>query len=199
MEWCIPIQTFQVENVQLGTMLEGQKPMISFAYKDNDMRFTALNILLPILPIKSYNPLTGRLILSLEDSPSTLRKILMLQDTILNSVFTNQHHWFPNQTNLRKFNDIKATFQSIINNTEMNLYCPINDNDTHGPIVYANNAWTRGIFSSGLLVPGEKIRAVIRLQGISFHINPVNNQWTGKFRLQHRILAVLIPSSKTVL
>ena len=195
MEWCIPIQTFQVENVQLGSSPQGQKPTISFGYKDNDMIFSALNILLPVLPIKSYNASTGRLILSLEESPTTLRKILMLQETILNAVFTNQQRWFPGQPFTRKLNDIKATFQSIINNTEMNLYCPINETDTQGPIVYANKVWTRGISKSGLLVHGDKIRTVVRLQGISFHINTVNGQWTGKFRLQHRILAIIIPMS----
>jgi len=46
-----------------------------------------------------------------------------------------------------------------------------------------------------MLIPGNKIRAVIRLHGISFHILHPTEQWSGKFRLQHRILAILIPPS----
>ena len=195
MEWCIPIQTFQVENVQLGTAPQGLKPTISLGYKDNDMTFSALNILLPPLMIKSYASSSGRLILSLEDSPQILRKLLMLQDTILSSVFANQQRWFPSQPFIRKQADIKNTFQPIIQDTEMNLYCPINENDGQGPNIYTNEKWTKGIVESGLLIPGTKIRVVIRLHGISFHIHPTSDQWSGKFRLQHRILSVLIPSN----
>lgn len=192
MEWCIPIQTFQVEHVQIGSIPIGNKPTISLGYKDNDITFTSLSILLPSLTIKSYAPSSGRLILSLDESPQTLRKLMMLQDTVLSSICSNQQRWFPQQPFIRKLSEIKGTFQSIINDTEMNLYCPINDTDLHGPNVY-DKKWSRGIQESGLLVPGTKIRVVLRLQGISFHIHPTTEQWSGKFRLQHRILAIFIP------
>ena len=193
MEWCIPIQTFQVEHVQIGTAPIGLKPTITLGYKDNDMAFSSLSILLPSLCIKSYTPSNGRLILSLEDSPHILRKLVMLQETILTAVHANQQRWFPNQPTTRKLNDIKSTFQSIINDTEMNLYCPINDTDIQGPNIYTNEKWSRGVLEPGLLTPGNRIRAVLRLHGISFHIHYPSEQWTGKFRLQHRILAILIP------
>lgn len=195
MEWCIPIQTFQVENVQLGTSPQGIKPTISLGYKDNDMTFNALNILLPPLTIKSYTPSSGKLTLSLEDLPQILRKLNMLQDTILSSVYTNQQRWFPQQIHVRKQVDIKNTFQPIIQNSEMNLYCPMNESDGYGPNIYTNEKWSRGISESGLLSPGVKIRVVIRLHGISFHVHQPSEQWSGKFRLQHRILSILIPSS----
>ena len=122
----------------------------------------------------------------------------MLQDTILSSVFINQQRWFPQQTFLRKQADIKNTFQPIIQNTEMNLYCPMSESDNHGPNIYTNNKWTKGTFESGLLAPGVKIRVVIRLHGISFHVHQPSDQWSGKFRLQHRILAVLVPSTPAI-
>ena len=41
MEWCIPIQTFQVENVHLGNTPQGQKPTISFVPISKDILFSA--------------------------------------------------------------------------------------------------------------------------------------------------------------
>lgn len=193
MEWCIPIQTFQVEHVQIGSMPIVNKPIISLGYKDNDMTFTSLSILLPSLTIKSYTPASGKLVISLEDSPQTLRKLLMLQDTVLSSVCSNQQRWFPQQPFIRRLSEIKGSFQPIISDTEMTLYCPINNTDIQGPNMYTEEKWLKGIQESGLLLPGTKIRVVLRLQGISFHISPHTEQWSGKFRLQHRLLAILIP------
>jgi hypothetical protein len=195
MEWCIPIQTFQVDNIVLGSTSYGPKPTISLSYRDMDMNFSNLSILLPILPIKSYTPSTGRLILSLADSPGTLSKFNMLQEMILTAVHANQQRWFPKQPFLRRAIDIRNSFQSILQENEMNLYCPINDTDIQGPNLYKDGGWSRGISQSGLLSPGTNIRVVVKLQGISFHIHPSSDQWSGKFRLQHRILAILVPST----
>jgi hypothetical protein len=192
MEWCIPIQTLQVDNVQVGNTPVGPKPMISLSYRDTDLHFSCLTLLLPKLTIKSYTPSSGRLIMSLDDSIQTVSKLSALQDILLSAVYSNQQRWFPRNTSLRKMSEIKDTFQSIIHDTDMNLYCPINENDEQGPNVYRDGVWSRGILQSGILSPGSSIRIVVKLQGLSFHVYPSSDQWSGKFRLQHRILAVLI-------
>ena len=57
---------------------------------------------------------------------------------------------------------------------------------------YSNGTWTRGApsASADIFSAGTPIRLVIRIQGLSFHQHPVTGAWTGRFRLQHRIVAV---------
>jgi len=194
MEWCIPIQTFQVEKIQLGLIPNGLKPTVSLGYKDNDMVFPSLTLLLPLMRIKSYFPSTGKLVLSLDECPHVLRKFISLQDTITELVHSNQQRWFPNQPFIRKLSELKSSIQSMINNNEINLYCPINENDVHGPNIYYENNWSRGLLESGQLAQESMIRVVLKLQGVSFHMYKSTEQWSGKFRIQHRIISILVGS-----
>ena len=193
MEWCVPIQTFQIDRVQIGEVFSGgSKPTISISYKDNDIVFSSLNILLPSIEIKSYTPSTGRLILSLDDNPSVLQKFTALHNIIIESVFLNQQKWFPNQPYVKKMSEIKSSIQSMITNSEINLYCPLNDIDIHGPNIYFQNEWSQGVIEPGLLSPGRKVRVVLKINGVSFHIYRSTDQWSGKFRIQHRIISLLL-------
>lgn len=192
MEWCIPIQTFQTENVKLETITPGPKPIIPLSYKDDDITFPSLVFLLPALRLKSYDPPSGRLVLSLADSPQTLSKLLMLQEMLLSAIIANQHSWFKHPIPKTRA-ELKAGFQSMIQDNEMHLYCPNHINQLQGPNIY-NEEWVR---SAGLL-SGKRIRVVLKLQGISFHIHPATGFWTGKFRLQHRITSVLMMKEATI-
>jgi hypothetical protein len=58
MEWSIPIQVFDVANVQVGSLLQGSKPLAPIAYKDNEFTFPSLVLLLPLLTVKSYDSTT---------------------------------------------------------------------------------------------------------------------------------------------
>jgi hypothetical protein len=186
MEWCIPIQTFQVENVQLGTLTTGPKPLVPLAYKDTEFTFPSLVFLLSPLKIKSYDPVSGRLVLCLVDSPQVLSKLLMLQEMLLSAISINQTTWF--KSNPRRIAELRSGFQPMIHNNEMHVYCPNQNYQAQGPNIYINNTWVK---AAGL-VSGMKIRIIIKLQGISFHIHQPSGQWSGKFRLQHRIIGVLV-------
>ena len=58
---------------------------------------------------------------------------------IVDAVFVNQQKWFPNQPYMKKMSEIKNSIQSMITNSEINLYCPLNDTDIHGPNIYFEN------------------------------------------------------------
>lgn len=189
MEWLIPIQTFQVENVQLGSILHGNKPLVPFAYKDGDMHFNSLSFLLPILTIKSYDMATGRLVLSLQGSTQALNKMTTFQDILLSTVVANQQSWYPG--NARRPQDIRAGYQSMIQNSEIHLYCPVSDTGSTIPF-YADGEWSKHGIQHERLQSGANVRVALRIQGLSFHIHTGTGQWTGKFRLQHKIIAVLL-------
>ena len=191
MEWCIPIQTFTLEHVQLGSLVRGAKPIVPLAYKETDFTFPALSLLLPALPVKSYDAATGRLVLSVADSPQTLSKIQTLQDTLLSAVNAQHGGWFAGLS--RKPQDIRAGFQPLIIGSELHLYCPIYEPMAQPIPLWVDSAWLTGSRPrTGLLSPGRTVRIALRLHGISFHLVPGSTQWSGKFRLQHKIIAVFV-------
>jgi hypothetical protein len=199
MEWCIPIQTFQVENVQLGNLSRGLKSILPLAYKDSDFQFPALSILLPNLTIKSYDVATGRLILSLaaESGPvatQTLYKLQTLQDMVLNAVALNYRAWFPSAQ--KRPQDLRQGFQPMIQNHELHLYCPIYETMAQPIPLFAGGGWVQGKPKPGSLKPGTRVRIAFRLYGISFHTAAQRasgqQEWSGKFRLQHKIIGVLV-------
>jgi hypothetical protein len=194
MDWAIPIQTFQVENVQLGSLLQGSKPLTPLAYKDSDFSFPSLILLLPKLKVKSYDSATGRLIISLADFPQILSKLMMLQDMLLTAVYINQQRWFP-KSQMRKLQELRGAFQPMLFEQEMHLYCPCQTATIQGPSIFKGGAWSKNSLQPGYIQSDSTIRLVLRIQGISFHIHPLTGQWSGKFRLQHKILGVLVSSN----
>ena len=163
--------------------------MIPLGYKDSDCHFPSLSFLLPFLTIKSYDAATGRLVLSLQDAPQVFSKFYTLQEMLLAAVSMNS--LIP----IRKGDEMRTGFQHLVRAMEMILYCPSQDTLSQAIQVYSNGTWTRGI-QPGVLVPGARVRLAVRIQGISFHIHTTTGSWTGKFRFQHKILAIFTsPSS----
>ena len=193
MEWTIPIQTFEVSKVRIGQLRPGAKMILPFSYHDTDFRFNYLSILLPLLPIQSYDPASGRLVLNLEGAPAVAIKFTSLQETMFAAMVQQQKMWFP-ETNvsIRSLQELRGAFQPMIEGNLLSLYCP-SGTGPYGPCdvsVYTPaKRWQQNVQRS-ILLPGRRIRVGFRLQGISLHMSP-QKIWTGKFRIQHRILTVL--------
>uniref|UniRef100_A0A6C0JVD9 Uncharacterized protein n=1 Tax=viral metagenome TaxID=1070528 RepID=A0A6C0JVD9_9ZZZZ len=194
MEWLIPVPTLQIDQIQVGTITHSAKPLIPLSYKEADHNFPSLSILLPSLKIKSFDSSTGHFVISLADNSATLLKLQSLQDMLLAHIKMKYNAWFPNQrTTAKKLTDIKAGFQPLIHGNELHLYCPIQPQIAQSVPFYSKGEWSSSGIQTGLLVPGSKIRIVLRIQGLSFHINQTTSQWSGKFRIQHKLLALLMP------
>lgn len=189
MEWLIPIQTLQVENIQLGTVTKTSKPLVPLAYKDNDIHFSSLSILLPSLSIKSFDKTTGQLILLLDDSHLTLNKLTTIQDMLISAVSVNQKKWFPN---VKAYADVKAGFQAMIRGSEIHLYCPTQPEILQSIPFFCDGEWATGGIQKNRLELGKRIRIAIRIQGISFLLHANSDIWIGKFRIQHKILGILM-------
>jgi hypothetical protein len=107
---------------------------------------------------------------------------------LINTVNTNQRTWFP-AVKVSEKDDIRQGFQPFVEHGVLHLYCPLGaSNDIH---MYSGKMWMRGSISPSIFTPGKNIRLAIKIQGLSFHQHPLSRTWTGKFRLQHRILAVM--------
>ena len=190
MEWTIPLQTMEISEINIGTPTQGSKLISPLSYSDGDATFMNLCVLLPLLPVKSYDAASGRLVISLQGS-SVANKLIGFQDILINTVIKNQEKWFPGSSVFDK-QTIKQGFQPFIENGAIHLYCPSSSmgltNEIHS---YTGNAWGRGVISPTLFAAGKQVKLAIKFQGLSFHQHLISKAWTGKFRLQHRIVAVL--------
>jgi hypothetical protein len=190
MEWLIPTPLLQIDQIQIGAITHSAKPLVPLSYRESDHNFPSLSLLLPSLKIKSFDSSTGHFVISLADSPA-LAKLQSLQDMLLAHIKSNYNSWFPNQRHMiKKASDIRAGFQPLIHGTDLHLYCPIQPQIAESVPFYSKGEWT-GI-QTGLLTPGTRLRIVLRIQGLSFHIHQSTSQWSGKFRIQHKLLALVL-------
>ena len=187
-EWSVPIQRLEVKKVNVGDLQKSAKPITPLSYIDGPFQLQHLNILLPPLPIKEYDLQSGKLVLSLSDSGSTSAKLLALQESLLTSVYGHQRKWFPDSERSKEM--IQALFQPFLESDLLHLYCPLQTQEKrHSLHIWKEGGWKR-LSVAGLIQKGDSIRVALRLQGISFQLNPSTNSWTGRFRVQHRIFSL---------
>lgn len=185
MEWTIPIQKLEVNKIQVQPLQKTMKPLTPLSYSDGPVVFPNLNVLLPPLTVSDYEASTGKLQLSLCDSPMTASKLLALQDSLLLSVFQNQRAWFPDSARTKE--QIHRLFQPFVENTSLHLYCPLQlQEKRHTISIWKGGEWQR-LSQPGMISKGESIRVALRLQGISYQLDASTGLWTGRFRVQHKI------------
>ena len=188
MEWTIPIQKLEINKIQVGQLQKSVKPLTPLSYTDGPIVFQNLNLLLPPLTIKEYDSTTGKLVLSLTESPGTLAKLVAVQEFLLSSVYTNQKAWFPESNRTRE--QITNSFQPFVESNNLYLYCPLqNQEKRHTIYIWKEGEWKR-FASTGLIQKGDSIRVAMRLQGISYQMNSTSGLWTGRFRAQHKISCI---------
>lgn len=191
MEWLIPTQTLQVENIQLGTLIQTSKPLVPLAYKDRDIHFSSLSVLLPSLTIKHFDKTTGQLVLSLDNSPAA-QKLTLIQEMLVSAVSLHHKDWFPSR---KAPVDVKLGFQSMIRGAEIHLYCPVHSEIMQSVPFFCDGGWSPTGIQKDRLESGMRIRVAIRIQGISFLLHQNSDIWSGKYRIQHKILGILVPSA----
>lgn len=188
MEWTIPIQKLEVTKIRVDPLQKNMKPLTPLSYADGPIVFQNLNLLLPPLKIYDYDSTTGKLLLSLSDSSATAAKLLALQESFLSAVYANQRTWFPESNRTKE--QIQRLFQSFVENTLLHLYCPLQVQEKRHMIsIWRDGEWKR-LSSPGLLQKGDSIRVALRLQGISYQLDTASGIWTGRFRVQHKIICI---------
>jgi hypothetical protein len=195
MEWVLPLQKLEVGNIVMSTPhskdSSKQKPLAPLAYRDGShYSLPSLSLLLPPLPISSYDPHSGRLELDTSALHIISMKLQTLQETVLNAIQYNQTSWFDTSYGAK---DIRDGFQHILENMRFIVYCPLPTDGREG--VYANGI---PYFSGGVwrqmkandLTVGKKVRVAVKIHGISFLLRG-DQKWAGRSRIQHRILGVI--------
>lgn len=201
MEWCVPLQKLEVPKIVLGNLQvkphRETKPIAPLGYIDGAMVMPVLTVLLPHLIVESYNSADGRLELIL-DSPQSIGKLTSIQTALITSITNSQHSWF----GTRKYSqsELNDFFQPMIDGNKLHLYCPstlVDKRKGTGVIrVWKEGSWIEGV-RPGLFAPGQKIRVALQIQGVSLQLMG-DSVWTGRSRLQHRILGIFLQTPKSL-
>lgn len=195
MEWQLPIQKVEIGNINIGSPWARehrreyeQKPMAPLSYFGTQFRIPFVSLLFPPLPIVEYNATSGKLVLDMSGTSLACIKMNTFQETLIGAIVYHQHGWF--KSNFSR-EDVKGGFQPIFNDNKLTLYCPLALGQGHvrGIPVFTGGSW-KPSFTAENLVVGRRIRVAVKIHGISF-LNTHDGSWSGRCRLQHRILGMI--------
>jgi len=169
----IPYQALEIRNIHLTPFQADKygKAVARLSYKDPSIDFQDVSILTPPLKIIDYNPENSRLRIDLTDQPNFQNKLNTLQEYLVSTFYVHQQS-FLNQKN-ETSDSIRQLFHFLLEGSVLSLYI--------FPTSIIKNINSACKVSE--LVPGDIIRCVIRLQGIS----QIRNKYGIRLRLQHSI------------
>jgi hypothetical protein len=129
-------------------------------------------------------------------------KLNTLQDTLINAIMYHQMAWF--KTDL-VVEEVRQGFQPIIQDNKLILHCPYTDMSqvNAGKVLFknvpiyknmANNGYKGGWgeFKPEDLAMGTRVRVAVKIHGISFLNRNDSSEWSGRCRLQHKVLGVIV-------
>ena len=219
MEWQLPIQKVEIGNINIGSPWSSrglaQKPMAPLSYFGTQFRLPFLSVLFPPLCVVEYVPATGKLVLDMSETSLASIKLNTLQDTLINAIMYHQMAWF--KTDLA-VEEVRQGFQPIIQDNKLILHCPYTDMSLANPgkilfknvpiykniankddSIYKNVANKDDIYKGGWgefkpedLAMGTRVRVAVKIHGISFLNRNESSEWSGKCRLQHKVLGVIV-------
>ena len=196
MEWQLPIQKVEIGNINIGSPWARehrreyeQKPMAPLSYFGTQFRIPFVSLLFPPLPIVEYNQATGKLVLDMSGTSLACIKLQTLQETLIGAIVYHQYGWFKSDFSKE---DVKGGFQQIFSENKLQLYCPAMGGQGVRGVPIFKDKWSASFAPADLTV-GRKIRVAVKIHGISF-LNTPDNSWSGRCRLQHRILGIIVQS-----
>ena len=170
----IPYQALEIGNIHLTPFQSDKygKAIARLSYKDNSLDFQDVSILTPPIKVIDYNPENSRLRLDLSDQFNFQVKLNTLQEYLVSTFYVHQQS-FLNQKN-ESTENIRQLFHFLLENSTLSLYI-----FPTSIVKKCDNTTCR----VSELIPGDIIRCVIRLQGIS----QVRGKYGTRLRLQHSI------------
>lgn len=201
MEWCVPLQKLEINKISVGSLItrvnREKKPMVPLSYVDGQVTMPVLTILLPHLIIDSYNPANGRLELAMMTTWVS-SKLTAIQTSLLEVICASQVAWFGTSKFSRE--EVYRLFQPMVEGNKLHLYCPSTLQEKrkgmNGIRIWKDGVWVEDV-QPGFLARGQVVRVTLQIQGMSLQMGINDTSWTGRARLQHRILGILVQAPRT--
>ena len=179
MEFAIPISQFNPAHVKWGQPKSHPfRRTIPFEYEEHKLKFSNLIISLNPLKIIEIDLEKNQMILE-ETKGSFLSKLENFQNLVSTELITNSKKWV-DESKLPSI--IQAPLQAWLKNKKIILYLSA---DPGSLSFFTENGPEK--FSPTTIKPGDTIRAVIKIHGLSLQMSE-DDIWTGKSRIQHNIL-----------
>lgn len=173
----IPYQALEVGNIHLTPFQIDKygKSLARLSYKDNSIDFNDVSILTPPIKIIDYNSENSRLRLDLSDQFNFQTKLFTLQEYLISTFYIHQQSFLNQRAESQE--QIRSLFNFLLNDNILCLY--VFPTFT----VKKQDGSTCKIAD---LKPGDLIRCVVRLQGVS----SIYSKQYFRLRLQHSLSSI---------
>ena len=181
MEFAIPISRFDPTHIRWGQPRIGPfRRIIPFGYEENNVTFNSLIVVLEPLRVSDIDFSKNQVILEESDTMSFLSKLDQFQKIVASSIEKYSSEWLSDTES--KEPEALVPLQLWLKSRRLTLYLSADPESV--PFFIEAGQTT---FSDKTVKPGDLIRAVVKLHGISLQMSE-NNIWTGKSRIQHHVL-----------
>jgi len=187
MEFAIPLLDLDISKVKWSEpRSDNFRKCIQFTYQDTSVSFNNLIIVMQPLRVSEIDDERHQIILEDEQGKTTLDKIDQFQKSVCAELEKYSRDFLEDSRGI-----VKLPLQPWLKSGKLSLY--LTDKPEHLNF-YTDKGLTR--FSEKTVKPGDIIRAVVKIQGISLQISE-DSIWTGKSRIQHHILELYKVNSST--
>ena len=187
MEFAIPISQFDISKVKWAQPRSSPfKKTIPFIYDIHNIHFNNLILALQPLTVVEIDNERNQLVLEENKKYPFLNKIEQFQNNISSELDTYSKSFLEDAKGI-----VKHPLQPWLKNGKLTLYL----SDKPEQLWFYTNTGL-STFSEKTIKPGDMIRAIVKIQGISLQMSE-NDIWTGKSRIQHHILQLYKLNSST--
>ena len=178
MEFAIPISRFDPSRVQWGDIRTGPfRKTIPFGYIENQIHINNLILILQPLRITELDWDRNHMVLEEYTSVNYLSKLDQFQHIVINELEKQSKNW-----QIDPSASPGIPLQLWLKSKKLSLYLSAQPS----ALSFFTEEGSE-VFSNKTIKPGDIIRAVVKVQGLSLQMSDTNN-WTGKSRIQHNIL-----------
>jgi len=185
MEFAIPISRFDPSNITWGNPRNVPfKRTIPFGYTDTNIHLNNVILVLQPLQIVELDWTRNNVVLEETKKVTYLSKLEQFQTSVASTLLKNYRIWLDNSVTT------PPPLQPWLKGRRLlTLYL-----STHPETLPFFTEDGPAVFSKETVKPGDSIRAVVKLQGLSLQMSE-DDTWTGRSRIQHHIVQLYKVSS----
>ncbi len=189
MEFAIPISQFDSSKVRWAQPRSGPfRKTIPFTYEEDSIHFNNLIVALHPMKVVELDYERNQMVLEEDKKHPLLSKIENFQNSVCSELDKRSKVWLEEA---RANHVLKSPLQPWLKSGKLTLY--LSDKPE---LLNFYSETGQSIFSDKTVKPGDIIRAVIKIQGISLQMSE-DDIWSGKSRIQHHILQLYKMNSGT--